>query len=83
MTPLNIRAGLRKLEFTAMDGDTENKTRVVVEFAREAELARDQVVRINLGIRDGIERTLEGLPQRLKTTPKLHEFVYRLEGEIR
>jgi hypothetical protein len=84
MTPLNIRAGLRKLEFTPVDGgtDSQNKTRVVVEFAQEAELAHDQVVRINLGIRSGIERALEGLPRRVRTTPKVNEYLYRLEGEV-
>jgi hypothetical protein len=54
-----------------------------VEFAFQSELDPCQVVQINLGIRDGIERTLEGLP-RIVTRPAGNkgEFVYRVEGDV-
>ena len=84
MTVITVRTGLRRLDFRPSDGGGNTTTRVIVEFARESELARNQVVRINLGLRNGIERVLEGSPT-LVSAPakeKSREFLYRLEGDV-
>lgn len=86
MAVITIRSGLRRLDFKSPEATTggAGQTHVVVEFAQSGRLAHDQVVRINLGLRNGNERVLEGLPT-LLPTPKKHaspEFVYRLEGDV-
>jgi hypothetical protein len=86
MTVMTIRAGLRRLEFKsgAPSGVAAGKTHVIVEFAQSGRLTRDQAVRIHLGLHNGVERVLEGLPtlvtNQAKDAPR--EFVYRLEGEV-
>ena len=86
MTVIEVRTGLRRLDFgrSDPDGGDSAKKHVIVEFARETELARNQVVRIHLGLRNGIERVLEGLPTLVAApaTAKSREFLYRLEGDV-
>jgi hypothetical protein len=86
MTVITIRAGLRRLEFKSGDpgGAASGRTHVIVEFAQPGRLARDQAVRIHLGLHDGVERVLEGLPTLVtnKTEGAAREFVYRIEGEV-
>ena len=85
MSSLLIRTGLRKLDFgkPATGPTSEGTSHVIVEFAVNDRLARDQVVKINLGIRAGIERTLQGLPTLVKAAAdKKGEFLYRLEGDL-
>ena len=81
---LSIRRGLRRLEFNAPETGTDSKTHVLVEFACEAKLAQDQIVSINLGIRKGLERLLQGSPTLVKPAApgKNAEYVYRLEGHV-
>jgi hypothetical protein len=84
MAVMTIRSGLRRLDFEPTAG-ANAKTHVIVEFAHSGQLAHDQVVRINLGLRNGIERVLEGFPTLVPAPAKgaSEEFVYRLEGDIR
>jgi hypothetical protein len=93
MSAITIRRGLRRLEFTALEdtAPTEAKTHVLVEFAVEGRLPDNQIVSINLGIRSGIERTLQGVPQLVqqrneksdKSEKSKDAFLYRLEGNVR
>ncbi len=85
MTVLEIRKGLRRLDFTqntdanpALPG-----THVLVEFEVPARLATDQLVLINLGLHDGVRRELQGRP-RLLTPPteQAQSYMYRLEGDV-
>lgn len=86
-TTVTIRRGLRRLDFVPPRAGARGgqSTHVVVEFAREDKLAHDQVVAINLGLRDGVQRILNGLP-RLVDTKKMDakkaEYIYRLEGDV-
>jgi hypothetical protein len=85
MATIEIRGGLRRMDFTVTDkGNDSGERHVVVEFAQSAELANGQIVRINLGIRDGLLRTLEGLPASVKPAKsgKPLEYLYRLEGHV-
>jgi hypothetical protein len=86
MKAITIRRGLRRLEFSPQTSDSKGSaTHVVVEFAVGEELTRDQIVRIHLGLREGLERILEGHPKRLPAPPAnadAREFLYRLEGEV-
>jgi hypothetical protein len=85
MTAINIRAGLRRLDFTVTDKANDSGERhVVVEFMQPTQLARDQVVQINLGIRDGLVRMLHGMPvlQKAVKSGQPREFLYRLEGHV-
>ena len=77
---ITIRRGLRRLEFSPPDPKQSGLTHVIVEFAQSEPLAQDQPVRIPLGVREGIERTLEGLPQALSSARAGR--VYRLEGDV-
>jgi len=81
---LTIRRGLRRLEFLPPLGSSSGGTsRVVVEFATPSELTTGQIVQINLGIREGIERTLAGFPKLVKkASEEKKEFLYRLEGDV-
>jgi hypothetical protein len=88
MPILTIRQGLRRLEFVptspGQNAATRAFTHVIVEFAASSRLAADQRVNIALGIHNGIERVLEGLPSLLGETGPAHppEFLYRLEGDV-
>jgi hypothetical protein len=85
MSAITIRRGLRRLEFSPQTTDSTGATHVVVDFAVDEELTRGQLVRINLGLREGLERVLEGQPRRLPSQPGKRdaaEFLYRLEGDV-
>ncbi len=85
MEILEIRKGLRKLNFTPKEDAKASHagTHVLVEFEVADQLAADQLVLINLGLRDGVQRELQGRP-RLITQPsgKGQSFTYRLEGDV-
>jgi hypothetical protein len=89
MSSLEIRTGLRRLEFAggpARDREGEGgEQRVLVEFVRAAPLAAGTTVRVPLGRRDGVLRELTGLPQLLETRPSSQgsiEYHYRLHGPV-
>ena len=85
MSVTEIRKGLRRLDFSRRPnaGADEPGTHVVVEFEVPAQLARDQIVLINLGLHDGMKRELKGTPELLAaaqtTSPS---YRYRLEGDV-
>ena len=90
MSAMNIRRGLRRLEFTPQEGAPRDATtHVLVEFVVDGKLPNNQVVSINLGIRAGIETSLAGVPTLLdrererEGRKEAKEFVYRLEGNVR
>jgi hypothetical protein len=68
MTTLDIRTGLRKLEFqrprTRVSDDDDE--RVLVEFVHATRLEPHQTVCVTLGVRDGVLRQLVGRPTLLK-----------------
>jgi hypothetical protein len=87
MSPIEIRSGLRKLDFAPLplQADTAGAVRVSVEFVRVAPLAPNDVVRVVLGVCDGILRELVGQPE-LVATRELGEgkgeYCYRIEGAV-
>jgi hypothetical protein len=77
---LEIRTGLRRLDFSASEED-----QAAVEFVRPQALAVGQRVRVPLGLRDGQLRELIGQPEHVKSeaSPKgKTEHLYRLRGVI-
>ena len=85
MAIIEIRTGLRRLDFTRKTEvrADEAATHVVVEFEVKGQLARDQLVVINLGLHDGIARELMGLPKLVTRAPGQGQlFTYRLEGDV-
>jgi len=85
MMPLEIRSGLRKLEFQGAqpNGDDEDE-RVLVEFVSARRLDAGQTVCISLGVRDGVVRQLIGQPMLVKEQPAKSgvEYYYRLQGSV-
>ncbi|MEP7245730.1 MAG: hypothetical protein ABI885_18925 [Gammaproteobacteria bacterium] len=86
MTALEIRSGLRKLEFegaSAEPGDAESE-RALVEFVREEPLPETATVRVELGRRNGVLREVLGRPLLLETLRRKGkvEYYYRLQGPI-
>jgi len=85
MMPLQIRSGLRKLEFQGVhpNGDDEDE-RVLVEFVSPNRLDAGQTVCISLGVRDGVVRELVGQPTLVKEQPAKGgvEYYYRLQGSV-
>jgi hypothetical protein len=86
MSITEIRKGLRRLDFRPNDDarTSAQGTHVIVEFEVGTRLASDQLVKINLGLRDGVERELLGTPHLIDTsrnTPS--SYRYRLEGDVR
>ena len=85
MAHLEIRRGLRRLDFTPKTDPRPHDcgTHVVVEFEVSGQLAHDQIVLINLGLHDGFARELKGRPTLVTTAHvKPPAFVYRLEGDV-
>ena len=85
MKVLEIRKGLRKLNFTPKEDAAASQagTHVLVEFEVPAQLAADQLVLINLGLRDGVRRELQGRPRLIaEASGKAQAFTYRLEGDV-
>jgi hypothetical protein len=85
MTPLEIRSGLRKLEFQGVhpNGDDEDE-RVLVEFVSPNRLDAGQTVCVSLGVRDGLVRQLIGQPMLVKEQAAKTgvEYYYRLQGSV-
>lgn len=85
MMPLEIRTGLRKLEFQGLhpNGDDEDE-RVLVEFVSPKLLDAGQTVCISLGVRDGVVRQLIGQPMLVKEQAAKSgvEYYYRLQGLV-
>jgi hypothetical protein len=78
MSQIEIRSGLRKLEFDATE-------RALVEFARDVPLPDAKTVRIELGLRDGVLRELTGCPELIEAKDEKRgkrEYVYRLRANI-
>ena len=85
MAILEIRKGLRRLNFIPKDDASASQggTHVVVEFEVPAQLAADQLVLINLGLRDGVTRELQGRPRLITpASAQGQSFTYRLEGDV-
>jgi hypothetical protein len=83
MTPIDIRSGLRKLEFESPGVDDEAAS-ALVEFVHTSRLDPHQTVRVSLGVRDGAERQLVGRPTLIKESSNRGggEYYYRLQGAI-
>jgi hypothetical protein len=84
-TPIEIRKGLRKLDFAPRSASTSDEagTHVLVEFEVATRFSEGQLVSINLGLRDGVARELKGRPVLLTASrAKPGAFVYRLEGDV-
>jgi hypothetical protein len=86
MHPVDIRSGLRKLEFQhsrarSADDDSE---RVLVEFVHATRLDPHQTVSVTLGVRDGVLRQLVGRPTLLQEQSDKGNAVYyyRLQGTV-
>lgn len=86
MIPIDIRSGLRKLEFhgSSSTRDDEDAASALVEFVYLTRLDPFQTVRVSLGIRDGVERHLVGRPTLLteQSNRGSGEYYYRLYGAI-
>jgi hypothetical protein len=85
MEPIDIQAGLRKLEFQKPDGPGLESTHAVVEFVREVPLADGQPVRISLGSRNGVPCEIVGLPQLVTANnpgARRRNYRYHLRGAI-
>ena len=83
--PLEIRSGLRRMEFIDTSrGERDGSDRAAVEFARPEALAAGQRVRVPLGLRNGQLRELVGAPEQLENASGqgATEYVYRLRGPI-
>jgi len=86
MHPLDIRSGLRKLEFQhprSRPADEDND-RVLVEFVHATRLEPHQTVCVTLGVRDGVLRQLVGRPTLLQEQSEQGNAVYyyRLQGTV-
>jgi hypothetical protein len=87
MKPIQIRSGLRKLEFEVLPIETEESDadRVLVEFVRATPLESSDTVRVELGLREGWLREIIGQPQLVETAQEAgskRQYVYRLHGKI-
>jgi hypothetical protein len=87
VTPIEIRSGLRRLEFKGpTDAATpSDDTHALVEFVRPEPLGPEDAVRIVLGTRDGLLRELIGQPRLVDTrqAPRgAAEYYYQLHGLI-
>jgi hypothetical protein len=85
MPQIEIRKGLRKLEFAARTKQPadEGGTHVLVEFEVGTQLAEGQLVSINLGLHNGVARELKGRPVLVTSSrAKPIAYLYRLEGDV-
>lgn len=87
MSPIEIRSGLRKLEFeppAAVESAGAEK-HVLVEFVRPDPLDPEVSVRIVLGARNGLLREIIGQPRLVDTLRAARgaaEYRYQLHGPI-
>jgi hypothetical protein len=83
-THIEIRRGLRKLHFEPRDASPADQTctHVMVEFEVVSQFAEDQIVSINLGLRNGVVRELKGRPVLVAASRVPTAFIYRLEGDV-
>ena len=85
MMPLEIRSGLRKLEFQGARPNTDDEDEhVLVEFVSPTRFDPHQTVCISLGVRDGLVRQLIGHPTlvREQVAKSGVEYYYRLHGTV-
>jgi hypothetical protein len=84
---VEIRQGLRKLEFAAASTN-KHRPRVdeaVVEFVRDAPLRSHDHIRVELGVKEGLMRELIGRPTLINTVEVNEgsvEYHYRLQAPI-
>ena len=80
MRVVDVRSGLRKLEFTPplVEGEAAY---VLVEFVRNTPFPESESARVSLGKRDGVVRELVGVPELLNNASG-REYHYRLHGPI-
>jgi hypothetical protein len=83
MTTINIRRGLRRLEFDSTRGPAVD-VQVRVEFSRDEPLAEGVTVHVPLGLRDGKLRALVGIPRLLEkgVQDASREYLYGLSGSV-
>jgi hypothetical protein len=85
MTPIEIRSGLRKLEFNKDSDSHGTAQEAVVEFVRATPFPAHQNARVSLGRRDGVLRELVGEPQLIETkdsATQKREYLYRVRGPV-
>lgn len=86
MNPVDIRTGLRKLEFQRprSRAQDEDYDRVLVEFVHTTRLDPHQTVRVDLGLRDGEVRELIGRPTLVQEQSEHGNaiYYYRLHGSV-
>jgi hypothetical protein len=88
MACLEIRAGLKKLEFERLPTSSDEATRAVVEFVREVPWPCGQSARVALGRHNGVLRELVGIPELVGTEDTQNsrgpgrQYLYRLRGAI-
>jgi hypothetical protein len=82
---VEIKLGLRKLEFEVRPKSAELPQYAVVEFVRTAPLGAGEKVRVPLGSQEGVLRELVGEPQlleKIKLGLDGYEYRYRVRGPI-
>jgi hypothetical protein len=82
--PLNIRRGLRKLEFESIGRETA-ADEAVVEFVTESPLEMGATACVPLGRRDGVLREVVGIVQLVESKElggKQREYRYRIRGAV-
>jgi hypothetical protein len=87
MAHIEIRSGLRKLEFDSRSSgrSSDPVDRALVEFACDAPLPSAEQVRIELGLRNGVLREVTGRPELIEARDERHgqrQYVYRLNAVI-
>jgi hypothetical protein len=84
---VEIRTGLRRLEFEAPRvGHRKQKVEeALVEFVCSTPLRPRDIVRVELGVREGVMRELIGRPDLVRTVEidsETQEYHYRLHAQI-
>jgi hypothetical protein len=83
--PLQIRRGLRKLEFEAATGREAPANEALVEFVTNTPLAQGATACVPLGRRDGVLREVVGIVQFVESKElgnKQREYRYRIRGTV-
>jgi hypothetical protein len=83
--PLNIRRGLRKLEFESGAGREGSAGEALVEFVTQSPLERGATACVPLGRRDGVLREVVGIVQLVESKElgdKQREYRYRIRGTV-
>jgi hypothetical protein len=86
MRLIEIRSGLRKLEFAQPAGSYKRHTEeALVEFVRNIPLRPRDTIRVELGVKEGLMRELIGKPtliNKIEMGEGSVEYHYRLHAPI-